>query len=147
MKKEDFTTTILVDQSSEEVFHAINNVRGWWSGEIEGNTDKPGDEFTYHVPDIHFSKQKITQSIPNKKIVWHVSDATLNFVKDKSEWKGMDIVFEIAQKDGKTEVRFTHAGLIPRFECYKDCSNGWTMLVNGNLHKLITTGEDQPSPW
>jgi hypothetical protein len=147
MKNKDFTTTILVDQTPEEVFNAINNVRGWWSGEIEGNTDKPGDEFTYQVQDMHFSKQKITQSIPNKKIVWHVSDATLSFVKDKSEWKGTDIVFEIAQKDGKTEVRFTHAGLIPRFECYQDCSNGWTMLVNGNLHKLITTGKDQPSPW
>ena len=147
MKSQDFTTAILVDQSPEEVFNAINNVRGWWSGEIGGDTDKPGAEFTYSVPDVHFSKQKITEFIPGKKIVWHVSEATLSFVKNKSEWKGTDIVFEIAQKDDKTEVRFTHTGLVPAYEFYNDCSNAWGMLVNGNLRKLITTGKDQPSPW
>ena len=147
MKSQDFTTAILVDQSPEEVFNAINNVRGWWSGEIEGDTGKPGAGFTYRVPDVHFSKQKITEFIPGKKIVWHISEACLSFVKDKSEWKGTDLVFEIAQKDDKTEVRFTHTGLVPAYECYNDCSNAWVMLVNGNLRKLITTGKDQPSPW
>jgi hypothetical protein len=96
---------------------------------------------------MHFSKQKITELVPGKKVVWHVSDANLTFLKDKSEWKGTDIVFDIAEKDGKTEVHFTHVGLVPAFECFRDCSNGWTRLVNGNLQNLIATGKDQPSPW
>ena len=87
MNNKDFTTTILVDQTPEETFHAINNVHGWWTGEpgIEGNTDKLGDEFTYRYKNIHYSKQKVTELIPGKKVVWLVTDSKLNFIKDKSE--------------------------------------------------------------
>jgi hypothetical protein len=147
MNTEGYTTSFTVDQTPEEVFQAINNVRGWWSGEIQGETDKLGAEFTYRVPDVHRSKQKITEFVPRKKVVWHVLDGHLGFVKDKSEWKGTDIVFEIAKKRDKTEVRFTHVGLVPAYECYNNCSNAWGLLVNGNLRKLITTGKAQPSPW
>jgi hypothetical protein len=147
MKNQNYSASFTVSQTPQQVFDAINNVRGWWSGEIEGDTDKPGARFTYRVPNVHRSTQKITEFIPGKKIVWHVSDARLDFVKDKSEWKGTDIVFEIGNKDGKTEVRFTHIGLAPVCECYDGCSNGWSILVKGNLRKLITTGKTQPSPW
>ena len=47
MDNRDFTTSIQVDQTPEEAFDAINNVRAWWPGEIEGNTKKLNDEFTY----------------------------------------------------------------------------------------------------
>jgi hypothetical protein len=147
MSTQNFTITILVDQSPEDVFNAIINVPGWWSGEIKGITDAPGAEFAYTVPGIHFSRQKITEFIPGKKIVWNVVDATLSFVKDTSEWKGTNISFDIEPKEGKTEVRFTHVGLAPAYECYKDCSNAWGLLINGNLKNLIATGEHQPSPW
>ncbi len=82
--------------------------------------------------------------IPGKKVVWRVLDSNLSFAKDKSEWNGTDIVFDISEKEGKTEVRFTHVGLVPEYECYGSCSNAWGMLVNGNLRKLITTDKSQP---
>ncbi len=147
MKGQNYSTTFSVDKTPEEVFNAINNVRGWWSGEVEGNTDKPGAEFTYRVPGAHYSKQRITEFSSGKKIIWHVSDANLSFVKEKSEWKDTDIIFEITKKGRKTEIHFTHKGLIPEVECYDACSNAWGALVNGNLRKLIITGKAQPSPW
>lgn len=147
MNTQDFTTTILVDQSPREVFDAINNVRGWWSGKVEGITDTKGAEFTYTVPDIHYSRQLISDLQPGKRVEWQVVDARLEFVTNKSEWKGTTIVFEIAAKGDKTEVRFTHAGLNSEHECYDDCSNAWGLLINKNLKNLLATGETQPSPW
>lgn len=58
LSNQNYTTTFLVDQTPMEVFDAINNVRGWWSGNIWGNTSKLGNVFTYRYEDIHYSKQK-----------------------------------------------------------------------------------------
>lgn len=147
METRGYTTSFTVDQTPEEAFNAINNVRGWWSGDINGDTNKLGAEFTYRAQDVHRSKQKITEFVAGKRVVWRVLDADLSFTKDKGEWKGTEIVFEIAKKGDKTEVHFTHVGLVPAYECYNNCSNAWGLLVNGNLRKLITTGKAQPSPW
>ncbi len=147
MSSKEYTVSFTVDQTPEEVFDAINNVRGWWSGEITGDTTKLGAEFTYRVQDVHLSKQKITEFVPGKRVVWRVLDADLSFTKDKNEWKGTEIAFEIARKDNETEVRFRHVGLVPEYECYSNCSNAWGLLVKGNLRRLIETGEVQPSPW
>ena len=146
MKNQNYTTTFAVDQSPAEVFAAVNNVRSWWSGEIDGKTDKLGAEFSYRYQDIHRSTQKITELVPGKKVVWHVLDARINFVKDKAEWKGTDVVFEIAKKGGKTELRFTHVGLVPAIECYGKFAGAWGYYINDSLRSLITTGKGDPNP-
>ncbi len=144
MTTNGYTASFTVDRTPAEVFNAINNVRGWWSGAIEGSTDKLGAEFTYRYRDMHRSKQKITELIPGKRVVWHIIDSELSFLKEKSEWNGTDVVFDISGEGGKTEVRFAHAGLVPEIECYGSCSNAWSMLIKGNLRKLIETGQSQP---
>jgi hypothetical protein len=146
MKTNSFTTTIVVDQTPQEAFDAINDVRGWWSGEIEGRTDALGAEWTYSYKTLHRTTQRITELVAGKKIVWHVTDSQINFVKDKSEWDGTDIVFEIAKKGDKTEVRFTHAGLVPTIECYDGCSGAWGFYVNESLRTFIAKGKGQPNP-
>jgi anti-sigma regulatory factor (Ser/Thr protein kinase) len=140
MKPKDFTLKILVKQSPKEVFEAINNVRGWWQGEFDGSSNKLNDEFSYRMEDIHFSKQKVVDLVPHEKIVWLVTESKLNFIDHKNEWTGTTIVFEISRVDSKTQVCFTHKGLLPQNECYEACSNGWTMLVKESLQRLITTG-------
>lgn len=145
MGTQDLTITFSVDQPPQQVFDAINNVRGWWSGEIDGSTDRLGAEFTYRYKDMHRTTQKITEFVPGKKVVWHVTDSEINFVKDKTEWNDTEIVFEIARKDDKTEVRFTHVGLVPTIECYGGCSGAWGFYINDSLRSLITTGKGEPN--
>jgi hypothetical protein len=141
----NYTTTFTVDQTPEEAFAAINNVRGWWSEEIEGSTDKLGEEFKYHFKDVHYCTMKITELVPNKKVVWLVLDNYFSFTKDKTEWKDTEIIFEVSKKGDKTEVHFTHLGLVPEYECYDACSDGWSTYINGSLRDLITTGKGQPN--
>jgi len=146
MTTKDYTTSFSVDETPEQVFAAINNVRGWWSGEIDGRTDKLGVEFTYRYQDVHRSTQRITELVPGKKVVWHVLDAKINFVKDKAEWNGTDIILEITKKGDKTELRFTHVGLVPAIECYGKCAGAWGFYINDSLRSLITTGKGDPNP-
>ncbi len=142
MKQEkDFSTSILVDKSPTEVFNAINNVTGWWQGEIKGNTEKINDEFTYQMSDIHFSKQKIVESIPYKKIAWQVTDSNLSFVNKTDEWTGTTIEFNIQPEGKKTKVTFTHHGLAPTVECYGACSGGWANVIEKSLFSYISTGK------
>ena len=141
----DFTTAVQVDKTPKEVFNAINNVRGWWSEEIEGSTDKPNDEFKYHYEDIHRCQIRLIEVVPNKKVVWLVVDNYFKFTEDKSEWTGTKISFEIAEKDNKTQMRFTHLGLVPEYECYEVCRDGWTNYIHNSLQSLITTGKGMPN--
>jgi hypothetical protein len=142
----NFTTTISVDQSPEEAFAAINNPCGWWSENIEGSTAKLGDEWTYRYKDVHRSTMKVTEMVPNKKVVWLVVDNYFNFTEDKTEWTNTKVMFEISKRGNKTEIRFTHQGLVPAYECFDVCSNAWGSYVNGSLHNLIATGEGKPNP-
>ncbi|SRR6266498_3516816 len=146
MKTSGFTTTVLLDQTPEEVFNAVNSPREWWSEEIEGNTAKLNDAFTYHYKDVHISKMKLIEVIPNEKVVWLVMDNHFNFTKDESEWTGNKIIFEITEKGNKTQLQFTQVGLVPEYECYDICQNAWNNYINNSLRSLITTGKGQPNP-
>jgi hypothetical protein len=145
MNDQNYTAMFTVDQSPAEVFAAVTNARGWWSELIEGETDKVGSVVYYHHKDLHRCTFQITELVPGKKVVWHVLQNYFSFVQDKAEWTGTDIVFEISRKGDKTELHFTHVGLVPGFECYSACSDGWSTYIKGSLRNLIVTGNGQPN--
>lgn len=146
MKTADYTSTLLVDESPKEAFKAITNMRGWWSEEIEGITDKLNEEFFYHYKDIHLSKMKLVELVPEQKVVWRVLDNSFNFIEDKTEWVGTKLIFEISKEGDKTKVKFTHEGLVPQDECFEVCNEAWTNYIQNSLRKLITTGKGEPNP-
>ncbi len=143
MEQKDFTTAIVVDQTPDQVFSAINNPRAWWSGEIEGSTDKLNGEFTYRYKELHLTKQRIVEMIPDRKVVWLVTESQLSYTEDKEEWAGTKISFEITDMGDKTQLRFTHQGLTPGIECFDSCSGAWTQLIHQGLFSLISTGKGE----
>ena len=82
MSDQSYTTTFLVDQTPAEAFAAINNVRGWWSEDIEGPTDEPGGEFTYQYRDIHRCTMRVVEFVPDEKVVWHCLENYFGFTED-----------------------------------------------------------------
>ena len=146
MSNKNFRVTLLVDQTPEDVFNAVTNVREWWSGyyseTIEGRTEKLNDEFSFRAGGgAHYSKQKLIEVIPGKKIVWLVTDSELSFLEKKNEWVGTKIVFEISEKGGRTQLVFTHEGLVPEIECYDSCSPAWSQYLQNKLLPLIKSSK------
>lgn len=146
MKSKDFTMEFLVDQSPADVFSTIQNVKKWWSGfyqeQIEGSTTNINDEFTFRAAGgAHYSKQKLVEMIPGRKLVWLVTESKLTFIEDEGEWIGSKFGFEIIQQEKGTKIFFTHVGLVPEVECYEDCAMGWTQyleaLVSDMENKIV----------
>jgi uncharacterized protein YndB with AHSA1/START domain len=140
-----FTTTFTVDKPAAAVFDAVNDVRGWWSEEVEGPTDRPGAEFDYHFRDVHRCRIRVTEAVPGRKVSWLVLENHFDFISDQAEWVGTTVTFDLAERDGRTEVRFTHHGLVPDYECFDVCANAWSFYVNTSLPSLITTGAGLPN--
>jgi Activator of Hsp90 ATPase homolog 1-like protein len=140
-----FTAAFSVDQTPDEVFRAINNVRGWWSEDIEGDSGKVGGEFIYRYRDAHRCRIKVTELAAGDKVVWRVLDNYFDFTRDKEEWKDTEIRFEIVAKDGETTIRFAHVGLVPAYECFDVCSNSWGFYLYSSLRALIRTGQGLPN--
>jgi hypothetical protein len=144
MQTKSFTTTIEVAQSPEEVFNRINDVPIWFSNKgFEGSSRNLNDEFIFCYGDgnhAHYSKQKLVEFIPAKKVVWLVTDSKIDWIENnKEEWTGTKIVFDILTQGGKTALHFTHEGLVPELGCYRDCVQGWNIIIKEWLFNYITT--------
>ena len=144
MNNQDYTASIEVAASAKAAFDGINSVSKWWVTNTDGNSEKLGDVFSvrWNGPFVTF---KISESVPEKSVVWDVTDCDLPFLKDTKEWVGTKVVFDIAPKGNATDITLTHVGLAPELECYGGCVKGWDQYFKDSLFKLITDGKGQPS--
>ncbi len=142
MTNKNYTATIEVAKSPQDVFNHIKDVSKWWSKDFEGSSTNLNDEFIIHHPERHYSKQRLVEFIPYKKIVWLVTDSKLNWLEnDMNEWTNTKMIFEITAKTDKTVLHFTHEGLVPEKECYAMCKCGWNMVIKEWLFSFITDGK------
>ncbi len=141
-----FTTSITVNKPAEELYEAVNNVRGWWLEDIQGDTSNLNGEFKYYegkIIEFHF---RIIEMVPHERIVWLVQDQNFKNT-EKQEWKGTTILFEISEQEDGTRLRFTHLGLVLTLDSYEPCQNAWGNYINVSLRNLITEGKGQPNKW
>jgi hypothetical protein len=136
-----FSYSFKSSKSPEAVFELLLDIDKWWSGlyaeTIQGESHKVNDEFSFKAGEgMHYSKQQLIELIPNKRIVWLVTDSNLTFLSDTGEWTNTMICFDISKEGKQTNVTFTHEGLIPQIECYDSCSGAWSQYLENLAKKL-----------
>ena len=133
-QSKSFSYSFTSAKSPKAIFEILLNVEDWWSGfygeTIKGKSENINDEFTFLAGGgAHFTKQKLVELIPGKKITWLVTESNLTFLEDTNEWIDTKICFEIEPDGDKTKITFTHEGLEPEIECFKECSGAWTLYM------------------
>jgi Activator of Hsp90 ATPase homolog 1-like protein len=137
MSASSIEIVFVTDRTPAEAYAMIVDPRRWWDGEFDGPTDVLGGEFSYVVPDLHRSVQRVTELVPGERVVWRVVDAHLTFLADPAEWTGTDIVFDLVPTSAGTEVRFVHRGITPEVECYDRCAPAWRHFVGARLRGVL----------
>ncbi len=141
MKTQNFTYQIKTTKTPEQLFKLLLDVRQWWIGfyeeTIEGKSQQVNDEFIFKAGGgAHYTKQKLVELVPDKRVSWLVTESELTFLSDPTEWKNSRFGFDINTLGNVTEVTFTHEGLTPEAECYNQCSAGWTSYLGELKRKL-----------
>jgi len=141
MTNQNFQYSFTSSKNTAIVFAHLINPKNWWVGLfgeiIEGKSESINDEFSFRAGDgVHYSNQKLTELIEDKKIVWLVTESNLSFLKNNDEWARTKICFNIEKVGDKTKITFTHDGLTPQIECYSNCTNAWTQYLQ-NLQEHL----------
>lgn len=145
MSDPSFTTTIHLERPAENVFDAIIEPQSWWSPNVEGEAGSEGYDVVFDSPGHHLWKFRIVEATRPTRVRCRVTDdSSTDFVADRTEWNGTEVRFDIIPEAEGTELRFTHVGLVPQFECFEQCSAGWTGYIQHSLRDLIATGHGQP---
>jgi len=140
----DYSRSFSTSVSPQDVFKKISRVSQWWAVDFEGKSEKLDDVFTVRFKNGDMYKIKISEIIPNKKIIWDVIDAYQGWHDNHTEWVGTKIVWEVFHQNNGTEVKLTHIGLVPEFECFEKCSMGWDYLMENSLQKLLKDNQGMP---
>jgi len=143
MKKQDYTATFSVKANAKDVFKTINNVKKWWSEDLKGHSEKLNDVFTVSFGETWITLQ-IVEFIQNEKTIWLVTDCHKHWLKDKKEWKGTKIIWELSKEKKETTIHFSHLGLLPGMECYKGCERAWDSYLKESMVQLINKGIGSP---
>ncbi|TSJ36516.1 SRPBCC domain-containing protein [Mucilaginibacter corticis] len=139
--EENFSTSITVPLHAAAALEKICQVPAWWGVTIEGPTEKLDDQFVIRMGQEAYFNCAITELIPGKRVVWSVGDCFMPWYEDKTEWSGTLMIFDLDESGSETEISFTHEGITPESECYKDCQPGWTHWIRNSLFSYLTTGK------
>ena len=144
MASQDYRSSIVAHTTPAEAFDKISRVAEWWGKDFEGKSAEPNDVFTVRFPNGDRYTVKVAEVIPNKKMVWDVIDSYQGWHDDHTEWVGTTIVWAVSPTPDGVELKMAHVGLVPAFECFDKCSQGWDYLMQKSLLKFLASNQGMP---
>jgi hypothetical protein len=141
MENKYFNRDISIEKNACDVINKISRIPDWWGITFSGNSENENDKFIVKMGGDSFFNFTVAELVPDKKIVWLVTDCNMPWYSDKKEWQNTKVIFDLFENNGVTTLKFTHEGLTPDIECYKDCEPGWTHWITRSLFSYLTTGK------
>jgi hypothetical protein len=106
----NYTIEIEFAKSPVDVFNHVIDLSKWWPEEFEGESIKLNTEFVFRTGDTHYSKNKVVEFVPNKKVVWLTTGSIRK--TDNYDWTGTKFIFELTPKGSGTLLKFTYDGVV-----------------------------------
>lgn len=135
-----------MDTIPAKVFSALTNeIMLWWTTLFEGRADRIDDKFTVRFGDNIFKTMQVMELAEDAKVVWLVKDSLIAVpeLRNRKEWIGTTIIWEIIPGETHTQLRLTHIGLNADVECYALCKAGWKQFLN-SLKTYLETAKGNP---
>lgn len=127
-----------ISAQREKVYAEISTAAGisnWWSVGASGE-NKTGSILTVPFGSYATMKFNVTELVPNKKVEWKCTGG-------QDEWVGNTLTFLLDENEGKTRVRFEHAGWKETGDSYAATCFSWSLYLQ-SLRNLCQEGKGKP---
>jgi len=98
MENENYHKSIIVNISAEQAMKKISQVNLWWKKDFKGSAEKLNDTFTVPFGEPSFVDFIVSELIPDKKIVWKVTDCYLPWFRDTKDGIKPKLFFSFPKK-------------------------------------------------
>ncbi|AOX99820.1 SRPBCC domain-containing protein [Jeongeupia sp. USM3] len=143
----DYSQSLVLAAPPTRAYAALTTaagLRGWWTQGCDVDTHVGGSLQFRFGP--HYMHMRIEALAPPAEVRWLCTAAhtDIDAFTRKDEWVGTRLAFRLtATGDGQTRLDFVHIGLVPEFECYDLCRNGWQHFL-ASLQQYVATGTGTP---
>ena len=133
-----YTVEIELAKIPSDIFNHVIDLKKWWPENFEGEDIKLNSEFEFQTGDSHYSKNKVIEFVPDKKLVWLTTKSIRK--TDNFDWTGTKMIFELIPKDNNTILKFTYDGVVLENE-YKRLVQICDMTVKELFYNFIIKGK------
>jgi uncharacterized protein YndB with AHSA1/START domain len=110
----NYATAIEIAKSPKEVFSHLVDLSKWWPEEFIGESIKHDSEFVFKTGEGHYSKNRVIEFVPNKKLAWLTTGSRRE--SDMFDWTGTKFIFELIPQGNTTVLKFTYDGVVLKNE-------------------------------